>query len=542
MKPLLSPFILLLPLICVAQTRTDFNTQINNLPFINVMASPYSAKGDCVTDDMNAVQSALNTHRFIYFPVPPGGCYLISRTLTLQAGDYLYGASANNPNPGDPQAGVVLRLSPGRNAPLLATYTSLQGGGNEFMDVENIVFDGNGANQTEELQNQALVDFRGAFIGCFLKHVVIINSFGPALYTGDAGGDLRMDTVWIINTSTSTYSWIHNPSAPGFGTLNTDHVFIENQSTPLNGNYRNITFGDPTTYSHAIFLNGVQNGVMKTTHCESAQTCIDFASVQSLILDGINGSRIGNPAASDPTNQYLIRMMDTNSYQFTMTGAYFDQSGSTYGGSFANTRVFGLADGLTTNDWYQTPAGKALWPFYTHGEFFSQSGWPYLGERPAAGNELWIQQIGAYSPNRLAIWDNTGAPNGSYAYFERNGSQLNLGFSPGPWTANEQTLLQLNYYGVNNSGNNVQVSAGRLQSGTAANTDLAGELSLSSAQNASYSFTGIYNSHPECTVTPQFDPGSANHYWISYDSAGSFTVNFSTAVTGNVSYLCIGRN
>jgi len=542
MKSLLRLSVSLLPLICAAQTRTDFNTQVNNLPFINVMAAPYSAKGDCVTDDSTALQIALNTHRFIYFPVPPGGCYLVSKTLILQAGDYLYGASANNPNPGDPQAGVVLRLSPGSNVPLLATFTSVQGGGNEYMDVENIVFDGNGTNETAELQNQALVDFRGAFIGCFLKHVVIINSFGPALYTGDAGGDLRMDTIWIINSSTSTYSWIHNPSAPGFGTLNTDHVFVENQSTPLNGNYRTISFGDPATYGHAIFLNGVQNGVMKTTHCESAQTCIDFASVQSLILDGINGSRIGNPAASDPTNQYLVRMMDTNTYQFTMTGAYFDQSGSTYSGSFATTRVFGLADGLTTNDWYQTPAGKALWPFYTHGEFFSQSGWPYLGERPAAGNELWIQQIGAYSPNRLAIWDNTGAPNGSYAYFERNGSQLNLGFSPGPWAANEQTLLQLNYYGVNNPGNNVQVNTGRLQSGNAGNTDLSGELSLSSATNAGYTFAGTYNAHPECLVTPQFDSGSGNRYWISYNGAASFTVNFSTAVTGNVSYLCIGRN
>lgn len=541
MKSLLRLFALLLPVLCAAQTRTDFNTQINNLPFINVMAAPYSAKGDCVSDDTNALQSALNTHRFIYFPAPPGGCYLVSHTLTLQGGDYLYGASANNPNPGDPAAGVVIRLAPGSNVPLLATYTSSQGGGNEYMDVENIAFDGNGMNQTEELTG-ALVDFRGTYIGCFLRHVVIINSFGPALYTGDGGGDLRMDTVWIINASTSSYSWVHNPSAPGFGTLNTDHVFVENQSTPENGSYRAIVFGDPSTYGHAIFLNGVQNGVMKTTHCESAQTCIDFASVQSLILDGINGSRIGNPSATDPTNQFLVRMMDTNTYQFTMTGAYFDQSGSTYSGSFATARVFGLADGLTTNDWYQTPQGKALWPFYTHGEFFSQSGWPYLGERPAVGNELWIQQIGAYSPNRLAIWDNVGAPNGSYAYFERNGTQLNLGFSPGPWAANEQTLLQLNYYGVNSPGNNVQVSAGRLESGSAGNTDLAGELILSSTLTANYTFSGAYNSHPECTVTPQFDPGTGNRYWVTYTGTSSFSVNFANAVSGAVSYACIGRN
>ncbi len=87
MKSLLRLFALLLPVLCAAQTRTDFNTQINNLPFINVMAAPYSAKGDCVSDDTNALQSALNTHRFIYFPAPPGGCYLVTHTLCLQGGD-----------------------------------------------------------------------------------------------------------------------------------------------------------------------------------------------------------------------------------------------------------------------------------------------------------------------------------------------------------------------------------------------------------------------------------------------------------------------
>ncbi len=541
MKSSLHLFVLLTPLMCVAQTRTDFNTQLNNLPFVNVMAASYGAKGDCVTDDSAALQAALNTHRFIYFPVPPGGCYLTSKTLVLQGGDYLYGASANDPNPGDPDAGVVIRLAPNSNVPLLETWTSLQGGGNEYMDIENMVFDGNGANQTQELRNKALVDFRGAFIGCILRHVVIINSFGPGLYTGDGGGDLRIDTLWIFAASTSTYSWIHNPSAVGWGTLNTDQVFVENQSTPLNGKYRSITFGDPTTYGRAILLNGVQNGVMKTTHCESTPTCIDFASVQSLVLDGINGSRIGNPSSNDPTDQYLVRMLDTGSYQFTMIGAYFDQSGSTYNGSFAAARVFGLANGLVTNDWYQTPAGRTLWPFYTHGEFFLQSGWPYLGERPAAGNELWIQQIGNYSPNRLAIWDNAGAPNGTYAYFERNGTQLNLGFSPGPWDGPEQTLLQMNFYGLNNPGNNVQIS-GRLQTGMSSNTDLAGELTLTSAKTTSYSFAGSYNVHPECSATPQFDMGINNRMWISYSGTTAFTVNFSAAVSGAVSYVCVGRN
>src|SRR4051812_42020899 len=111
----------LIPLLSVAQTKTDFNSQLNNLPFVSVLAAPFSAKGDCVTDDTNALQAALDTHRYIYLPKPPGGCYLVSRTLILQYGDYLYGASANNPNVGDPYQGVVLRLAADSNVPLLQT-------------------------------------------------------------------------------------------------------------------------------------------------------------------------------------------------------------------------------------------------------------------------------------------------------------------------------------------------------------------------------------------------------------------------------------
>lgn len=535
----------ILPFLAHSQTLTRSNLYTApgfgyNVPQPDLLSMPLGVTGDCKTDDWRALQLALSMHKPVYLPIPPGGCYLISKTLTLQAGDVLHGISANNPNPGDPAAGAVIRLAPGSNVPILKTYTSGTGTGNEYMDIQDIVFDGTGPTQTKELQNEALLDFRGTFIGCYLRHIVIINSFGPALYTGDGGADLRMDIVWIINTSSSTYSWIHNPSKPGFGTLNTDQVFVENQTQPTGGAFRPIVTGDPSTYGHAILINGVQNGLLKTTHCESALTCIDFRSVQSLIIDGINASRLGNPADSDRTNQYLVRMLDTNSYQLTMIGAYFDQSGSAFGGSFEQERIFGLGKGLTTNDWYETFPGKPTCPFYTHGEFFSQAGWPYLGERPAVGNELWIQQIGNYSPNGVRIWDNTGAPNGSNAFLLRDGTRLRLGFSPGPWDTEDETLLQANWFGLNNPANNVEIPE-RVITGTAANTDLAGEVQLSSTRSATYTFAGLFSVHPECSVTPQFDIGVSNRLWVTY-SANSFTINFANPVSGAASYLCVGRN
>lgn len=81
-----------------------------------------------------------------------------------------------------------------------------------------------------------------------------------------------------------------------------------------------------------------------------------------------------------------------------------------------------------------------------------------------------------------------------------------------------------------------------LRSATANNTDLSGELALNGGTAATYTFTGAYSTHAECWAEPQFDPGSGNRYWITYNGTASMTVNFTTAVTGSVSYGCAGRN
>jgi len=538
------PLLFLLPMLSVAQTRTDFNSQISNLPFVSVMAQPYSAKGDCVTDDSDALQAALNTHQYIWLPKPPGGCYLVYKTLILQYWDFLYGASANNPNPGDPTQGVVIRLAPNSNVPLLETFNSQDppGGGNEYMAIENIVFDGNGANQTRELQGEALVDYRGTFIQTFLRHVMITNAFGPGLFTGST----ELDNVWIIGCSTSSYSWIHNPGTPDFGAILANQVYVEDQMKPLNGKYRSPWDGsvnDPTAYAHAIWFNGMSSATINQLHCESAATCIDFNDIQTLTIHGITGNRIGNPSSSDPTDQYLIRALNLNAMNFTFSAAYFDQQGTAYPGAFNNSRVFGIASGLVTNDFYETPVGKTTWPFYTWGRWDqSYTGVPYLGERPIIANELWINRINQYSPNRLAIFDSTGGPDGSYGYFERDGGHLNLGFSPGPWSANEDTMLQMNWFGAGNSANNITMPYGRLQTGTSGNTDLAGEFTISAAKTATYTFFGSYQSHPECVITPQFDIGSNSRMWVTYNGTTSFTANFPNIVSGKISYVCIGRN
>jgi hypothetical protein len=94
---------------------------------------------------------------------------------------------------------------------------------------------------------------------------------------------------------------------------------------------------------------------------------------------------------------------------------------------------------------------------------------------------------------------------------------------------------------VTASGGIAAGGASMFKTSTSANTDIDGELSFSAATTATYSWINSYVSHPECTIEPQFDFGTA-HHWVTYTGVTSFTINFSSAVTGSVSYLCGGRN
>ncbi len=86
------------------------------------------------------------------------------------------------------------------------------------------------------------------------------------------------------------------------------------------------------------------------------------------------------------------------------------------------------------------------------------------------------------------------------------------------------------------------VATQSLRSGTAGNTDLSGELAFNNAASMSFALLGAYGSHPECWAEPHFDMGSGNRHWITYTGTLSFTITFATAVTGTVSYGCVGRN
>ena len=108
------------------------NASVNSQ--LNVMV--YGAKGDCSTDDHNAIvaaQTAAQTYAVgsnapaaIYFPKPPGGCYL---TSTVQwTGVSLIGQPAGIGIGSPTMAGVVIKGKPGQDVlhvpdPTATTYT-----------------------------------------------------------------------------------------------------------------------------------------------------------------------------------------------------------------------------------------------------------------------------------------------------------------------------------------------------------------------------------------------------------------------------------
>ncbi len=104
---------------------------------------------------------------------------------------------------------------------------------------------------------------------------------------------------------------------------------------------------------------------------------------------------------------------------------------------------------------------------------------------------------------------------------------------------------------VSNSGaiSANQVSAPVLRSGTAANTDLVGTLTVNAGatSSSSYSFTGSYGSAPVCVVQPQ-SAAAADGCCGWRDCAaglyGGVSVSVQTAPTSAVTfgYECVGRN
>ncbi len=79
------PLFFILFVISAATATAQVNARVNSQA--NVMAFPYNATGDCVTDDSGAFSAAMATGwpGELYLPKAPGGCYLLNSPPTVPA-------------------------------------------------------------------------------------------------------------------------------------------------------------------------------------------------------------------------------------------------------------------------------------------------------------------------------------------------------------------------------------------------------------------------------------------------------------------------
>ncbi|HEX4170953.1 MAG TPA: hypothetical protein VHY82_00575 [Acetobacteraceae bacterium] len=177
------------------------------------------------------------------------------------------------------------------------------------------------------------------------------------------------------------------------------------------------------------------------------------------------------------------------------------------------------------------------------------------------------QDVTGYSS--IGMMDNTGVQAGSFGYANPSAQSAfagavffnsdnhamkfstNNGVSPSLSIDAAGNITFPASAGVSNSGvmSAKQVSAPVLRSGTAANTDVVGTLTVSAGatSSASYSFTGGYGSAPVCIVQPQSaTPATVAAVGAVVPQVSTTTLSVSVqtapAAAITIGYECVGRN
>lgn len=255
-----------------------------------------------------ALQAVLDAKKALFLQP---GTYLASG-LVQRRGSAIIGIGSTDT---DITTGVCIKRPDGANEPILTLpYGSDGVTVTHYMWLENLWFDGNGANQTVEA---ATIDFRGAFVHSGLRRVRIANSFGPAIVFGN-GCDVRVDGLWVFKACTSTYAVAVNESLTGTdaaGLIDWGEIYVENVTRPQAGAYWNdITElrADPSKRGKAILLNRVVRIGIHTLHVEGASVAMDIEKCRVVSVGVASGAHVGDGSANTPIENAFYRIRDAD--------------------------------------------------------------------------------------------------------------------------------------------------------------------------------------------------------------------------------------
>lgn len=247
-----------------------------------------------------------------------------------------------------------------------------------------------------------------------------------------------------------------------------------------------------------------ENGAGSVTF--SCPTC----SIVSLTGSGSTNTMTIWTGANSIGNSQMVQ--SANAELFTATGA---NAGKTWTLSTSSLN-FGAGQG---SSWLITGSAESSGVL---------QGGDSLGSNAAGGAQIVGGNLSA----------NTGASVQTTGGFTANGGSVIITGGASATTAGNVDLIASQ--AGTNFGSIRLLAPLHTSNGGAGNNDITGELALSGTL-ITYSFTGKYASHPECTVTPQGDP-IAVRYWVTYTGVASFSVNTNSSLTQTFSYHCVGRN
>ena len=354
-------------------------------PVINVMAAPYSATGDCSTDDHNAITAAMVAANAsgipVFFPAPPGGCYLTS-TLTW-LGVSLQGQQPVGINPPTSTAGVIIKGKPSSDvfhAPDPTTVTTAAP--RISWSIRDIVF------EVDDSVN-ASASFPHRWPGRWVQDAGMIASSAVitsphALFTGgDVGQAIQVNGAGVgganlVTTIASVFPHLGEPNL-------IQTVTLANAAS--------------TTVSGAAAYISVA-GLPVTQHVGNAALAFDCKDGNSA---DYTMASIPQSNVDELTNVKFYGL--SNASQNYSAGLYMQGCYAPYNMVATNTTIqgtdFGAVFGVSDSNSYDNPQGLQDFMNWQKGEI--EAGYPWISYNGGGGklDDVQIYTASGYGPQIL---------------------------------------------------------------------------------------------------------------------------------------------
>ena len=246
---------------------------------INVMAPPYNAAGDCSTDDSAAIIAAQTTAltfsppAALYFPKPPGGCYLVS-PIQWQ-GVSLIGQPAGqctNSSGSPSQCGVTIKGKPGLDVLHVPDPTTTSTAFNPSWSMRDITLMTDGTaitstyphrwpgrwfDDTTATASSAVITTTNGEVSCGdVGQAIQINGAG-------SGGSNLVTTIASVAPCWNSDDWASTVTlaTPALTSVTNGHTYISVLGLPVTTNIGNCAIAfDDVDGNPANWVNPSQKG------------------------------------------------------------------------------------------------------------------------------------------------------------------------------------------------------------------------------------------------------------------------------------------